>query len=104
MTETELFSIKEEFKKMGLNPDFALELEYKRVQLYLSILIQKTEKTLISIQEKEGLDEVSDRQKSVEKTLRQLIFSHNKCVQMEAMIFALKKENEMLHERLKLRK
>jgi len=102
--EQEMISIKEMMQKIGLEPDFLIELEYKKSQKYLMELILRTEKTLIDIQETDGVEQLSNRQKNVQKTLNQLVFSHNKLVEMEGIIHALKKENEMLNERLKARK
>lgn len=96
-------SIKEMMVKLGLDPNHILAIEYKKSQIYLQQIIVKTEKSLIDIQKVDGLDVVSERQKSIEKILGRLIFAHNKLVQMEALIYSLTKENEMLNERLKLR-
>jgi hypothetical protein len=101
--ETEMLSIKEMMVNIGLDPEFILHLEYKKSAYYLSQLIHRTEKTLIDIQKQEGMEVLSERQKSVQKTLNQLIFAHNKIVEMEGIIYKLKNENELLNERLKLR-
>ena len=49
-------NIKDLFKKYGLDQNHVLGLEYKKTQFFLDELILRTEKTLIDIQEKEGLD------------------------------------------------
>lgn len=100
---TEMLSIKEMMVNIGLDPDLIIHLEYKKSQLYLKQIINRTEKTLIGIQESEGMEQMSERQKSVQKTLNELIFAHNKIVEMEGIIYALKEQNELLNERLKLR-
>ena len=91
-------------ERIGLDPNFIIELEYKKSQVFLMKLIVKTETTLKNIQEVDGMDVMSERQKSVQNSLNGLIFSHNKLVEMEGIIHALRKENEMLNERLNVRK
>jgi hypothetical protein len=102
--KNEMLSIKEMMERIGLDPNFIIELEYKKSQVFLMKLIVKTETTLKNIQEVDGMDVMSERQKSVQNSLNGLIFSHNKLVEMEGIIHALRKENEMLNERLNVRK
>ena len=105
MTKEEgITRVTEMMKKIGLDPDFIIELEYKRSQEYLKILIHRTEQTLITLQEEDNMEVLSDRAKSVNNTLNQLIFAHNKMVEMQGIIYTLKQENDLLNERLKLRK
>jgi len=100
---SEILSIKEMMDNIGFDPDSFVQLEYKRCQSHLKALIHRTEKTLIGIQKTDGMETLSDKQKSVQRTLNQLLFIHNKMVEMEGIIYALKEENELLTERLKLR-
>jgi hypothetical protein len=102
--QNEMLSIKEMMERIGLDPNFIIELEYKKSQVFLMKLIVKTETTLKNIQEVDGMEVMSERQKSVQNSLNGLIFSHNKLVEMEGIIHALRKENEMLNERLNARK
>jgi hypothetical protein len=102
--QNEMLSIKEMMERIGLDPNFIIELEYKKSQVFLMKLIVKTETTLKNIQEVDGMEAMSERQKSVQNSLNGLIFSHNKLVEMEGIIHALRKENEMLNERLNARK
>jgi hypothetical protein len=97
-------NIKDLFKKYGLDKNHVLGLEYKKTQFFLDELILRTEKTLIDIQEKEGFDYYSERQKSVETTLQRLLFVNSKVRQMELLIYRLELENELLSKRIKLRK
>jgi adenylate kinase family enzyme len=97
-------NIKDLFEKYGLDPNHVLGLEYKKAQFYIDELVLRTEKTLIDIQEKEGMEFYSERQKSVETTLRKLLFANSKMKQMELLIYRLELENELLLKRLKLRK
>ena len=98
---SEILSIKEMLKKIGHDPDFIIELEYKKCLHYVEILINRTEKSLIDIQESDGMNILSDRQKSVQKTLNHLVFAHNKMAQMEGIIYALTQENNLLKSRIK---
>ena len=102
-TNEEFLSIKDELKKIGMDPDNIIFLQYKKVGFHLEKLIVRTEKSLIDLQEKDGLDVISDRQNSVQNTLNQLIFAHNKVHEMQSLIYTLKAENEMLTNRLKAR-
>lgn len=98
--ESEFLSIKEALEKIGMNADHVLQLEYRKTELYLTKLITRTEKTLIKIQRTDGLEVISDRQKSIQNTLNQLIFAHNKVCEMESIIYKLLAENEMLKTRI----
>jgi valyl-tRNA synthetase len=102
--QNEMLSIKEMMERIGLDPNFIIELGYKKSQVFLMKLIVKTETTLKNIQEVDGMEVMSERQKSVQNSLNGLVFSHNKLVEMEGIIHALRKENEMLNERLNARK
>lgn len=97
-------NIKDLFIKYGLDQNHVLGLEYKKAEYFLGEIILRTEKTLIDLQKKEGLEYYSERQKSVETTLKQLTFIHNKITEMELLIYRLELENELLSKRLKLRK
>lgn len=97
-------NIKDLFVKYGLDPNYVLGLEYKKAEFFLSELVLRTEKTLIDLQNKEGLEYYSERQKSVETTLNKLTFIHKKVTEMELVIYRLEMENELLTKRLKLRK
>lgn len=97
-----LISIKNEMKKIGLDPQHILNIEYFKAQIYMSELIVRTEKSLIKLQE-DPLMIGSAREKSIENTLTKLIFSHNKLAQMEGIIYGLMAENKLLNERIKLR-
>ena len=100
-TNEQYLSIKDALVKVGMNPDHILHLEYKKSAFYLTKLIVRTERALIELQEQDGLDIISERQKSVQETLNQLIFAHNKINEMESIIYSLRAENDMLIERLK---
>lgn len=97
-------SIKDLMIKAGLDPDRIVHLQYKKAEHHLGRLVLRTEKTLIKIQEVDGMDVVSPRQKDVEQTLNTLLFTHQKMVQMQGIIYSLNLENELLKERLKIRK
>jgi SET domain-containing protein len=100
----EILSIKEMMDNIGFDPELFVKLEYKKCQHHLKQLIKRTETTLISIEKSDGMEVLSERQKSVQLTLNQLILVHNKMVEMEGIIYALKEQNELLTERLNLRK
>lgn len=100
----EMENIKELFTKIGLSENNVLGLEYKKAEHYLGEIILRTEKTLLDLQKKEGLEYYSERQKSVQTTLNRLLFIHGKITQMEALIYRLELENELLSKRLKLKK
>ncbi len=91
-------SIKEMMERIGLDPDHIKNVEYRKCQLYLQQLIDRTEATLTKMQQD---DPMTDRTKQVEKTLNNLIFCHNKMFEMEGIIHALRGENELLRKRLK---
>jgi hypothetical protein len=94
-------SIKEMMVRIGLDPDHIKNVEYRKCQLYLSRLIQRTEATLIKLQE---TDMQTEKIKSTERTLGNLIFCHNKMYEMEGIIHALRGENELLKQRIENRK
>jgi len=99
-----MLSIVEMMRKIGLDPEHIKSVEYRKAQVYLMRIILRTEKVLLKIQEDEGLEQLSDRQKSVTNTLKELCFAHGKMSEMEAIIFQLRQENELLNERLKLKR
>jgi hypothetical protein len=102
--DEEILTIKEMMVKIGLDPDHIVRIEYRKSQIYLKEIIKKTESTLINIQEVDGMEVISERQKSVQLTLNRLLFAFNKMVEMEGIIYALREQNELLTERLNLRK
>ena len=90
-------SIKEMMVRIGLDPDHIKSVEYRKCQLYLSRLIHRTEATLKKLQES---DMQTEKIKSTEQTLNNLIFCHNKMYEMEGIIHALRGENELLKQRI----
>lgn len=93
-------SIKEMMIRIGLDPEHIKHIEYRKCQYYLTKIIERTEASLIKLQEQDGMNVVSARQKDVENTLNQLIFCHNKMYEMEGIIHALRGENELLNNRI----
>jgi len=90
-------SIKEMMVRIGLDPDHIKNVEYRKCQLYLARLIERTETTLKKLQED---DLQTEKIKSTERTLNNLIFCHNKMYEMEGIIHALRGENELLKQRV----
>ena len=99
----EIVTIKGLLKKIGLDQNHLISIEYMKAQFHLMQIILRTEKVLIKIQEDEGLEVVSERQKSVNQTLTQLCFVHGKMSEMEGLIFQLRQENELLTQRIKIK-
>ena len=102
--DEELLSIKKLFSKISLSPEVMMKTEYRKSNLFLMELINKTEKVLIKQQKEDGCDVFSDRQKSLTRSLNGLIVAYNKSVEMEGLIYNLNKKIELLENRLKLQK
>lgn len=96
-----MIGINDLIKKIGIEPEFIIKLEYRKALSYLMALILKAEKSLIQVQEVDGLEIISPRQKSIQHSLKVLTFSYNKIAEMEGVIFMLRKENDLLKERIK---